>query len=120
MSDREQYVCTNDLKTERLSVKTGVLQGSALGPFFFLIYMHDLLDVSDRAEKPMLADDTTLFQSGKETQCLLSSEMKPDCEMFLLNKLTINPAKCEAMCFGRGRPEKINIGSAELNHKTSR
>ena len=45
--------------------------------------------------------------------------MKPHCEKFLLDKLTINPAKCEAVCFGRGRLKKTIIGAAEMDHKTS-
>ena len=67
----------------------------------------------------MFADDTTLFQSSKGTQCLLLSEMKPVCDWFPSNKFTVNPNKCEAMCFGRGKPETIRRGSAELDHKTS-
>ena len=59
------------------------------------------------------------IQSGEETQCLLSWERKSVCDWFSSNKLTNNPVKCEAMCFGRGKPEKIKIGSAELDHKTS-
>ena len=101
-----------------LSIKTGVPQASVLGPFLFLKYTNDLPDVSDKAEITMFADDT-LLQSGKGTQCLLSSEMEPVCDWFSSNKLTINPTKCEAVCFGHGKPEKIKMGSAELEHKTS-
>ena len=109
----------NDFETERLSLTTGVPKGSVLGPFLFLININDLPDVSDKAEITMFADDTTLIQSGKGTQCLFPSEMKPVCDWLLSNKLTIIAAKCEAMCFSRGKPEKIKIGSAELDHNTS-
>ena len=29
--------------------------------------------------------------------------------------MTINAAKCDAMCFGRDKSEKVKIGSAELS-----
>ena len=67
----------------------------------------------------MFSYDTTIFQSGKGTQCLLSSERKPIYDGLSSSKLTINPVKHEATCFVRGKPEKFKIGYAELNHRTS-
>ena len=66
----------------------------------------------------MFVDDTTLFQFGKRTHCLLSSKMKPVCDWFSSSKLTFNPTKYEAMCFGRSQPEKIKIGPADMDHKS--
>ena len=38
-----------------------MLQGSALGPFIFLFYINDLLNVSEILSDVLFADDTTLF-----------------------------------------------------------
>ena len=119
LKNREQYVSINDLETERLMIKTGVTQSSVLGPILFLKYINDPFVVSDEAKIPMFSYDTTIFQSGKGTQCLLSSERKPIYDGLSSSKLTINPVKYEATCFVRGKPEKFKVGYAELNHRTS-
>ena len=117
LSDREQNVSMNDLEIEQLSIKVGDPQGSVLGPLVFLLYIDDLPYVSDNSEITMFADDTTKIQSGKGTQCMLSSEMKPVCHWFSSSILTNNPAKCEALCFGHGKREKIKKLFAELDYK---
>ena len=67
----------------------------------------------------MFPDDTTLIESGKRVDPLLSQEINCVRDWFSTNKLTVNPEKCEAMCFGYGNPDKIKIGVSELNYKAS-
>ena len=81
--------------------------------------MSDLSHISDKPEIPMFADDTTSIQSHKGSQHLLSSEMIPVCNSLWYNKLIPNRAKCAAMCFGFGKPDKTKQVSAELHHGTS-
>ncbi len=38
ITDRKQYVNIDDTDSEILSLRTGVPQGSILGPLFFIIY----------------------------------------------------------------------------------
>ena len=60
LSNRFQRVLLNGQTSEWLPVKTGVPQGSILGPLFFLIYINDLSDDLVSTVK-LFADDTSLF-----------------------------------------------------------
>ncbi len=46
LSNREQYVELDNVKSDMLDINTGVLQGSILGPLLFIIYINDMANVS--------------------------------------------------------------------------
>ena len=54
--------CRNAILSESLTVKTGVPQGSFLGPMLFLIYINDLKNILDENELSIFADDTTIVR----------------------------------------------------------
>ena len=58
LSDRKQHTALNGQCSTWGDVSTGLLQGSILGPQFFLAYINDLTDV--RCDVELFVDDTVI------------------------------------------------------------
>ena len=63
LTQRQQVVDFNGFISDTLENKTGVRQGSVLGPFFS-VYINDLPSCTDLFNMIMYADDTTLFSGA--------------------------------------------------------
>ena len=61
LSVRQQFVQINNIKSSLLPVKTGVPQGSILGPLVSIIYLNDISNASDIFKIILYADDSTLL-----------------------------------------------------------
>lgn len=64
LENRSQYVKYNGFNSSRLNIKCGVPQGSILNPLLFLVYINDIMDVSQTVTPVLYADDTNLIISG--------------------------------------------------------
>ena len=60
LSDRHQRVVLNGSHSEYTDIKSGVPQGSVLGPLLFLIYINDL-EKNIKSNVKFYADDTMLY-----------------------------------------------------------
>lgn len=58
LSERTQYTVINNVPSKRKPLRSGVPQGSIIGPYLFILYTSDLLDFPDSIK---YADDTTLI-----------------------------------------------------------
>ena len=68
LTNRKQCTKLNDNDSTIRTVKTGVPQGSTLGPLLFLTFIHDLLQVSEEAIFTLFADDAALTVHNKDLQ----------------------------------------------------
>ena len=102
LSNRQQYVEFNGVRSESCEIKCGVPQGSILGPLLFLLYINDLCNVSKVVDFILFADDTNIFFSHKDFNLLpgiLNSEMLKLTHWCRANKLSINFKKSNFMVF---------------------
>ena len=65
LSNRKQYVSINRYDSNLADVKSGVPQGSVLGPMLFLNYINDLKHVLKFCQVHHFVDDTNLLQFSK-------------------------------------------------------
>ena len=60
----------NGAKSTINIVKSGILQGSVLGPPLYLLYVESISQINLSAKNYMFADDTVLVISEKDTKNL--------------------------------------------------
>ena len=69
---RTQTVVVNGEKSKKAAVRSGIPQGTVLGPLLFVIYINDILDGIE-SNGLLYADDTKIFReitSEKDSLCL--------------------------------------------------
>ena len=106
MQRRRCYTVQNGIASDLNTVKSGLPQGSVLGPTLFSLYTSDLPEAITTATTYMYADDTTLYCIGDSIDAVIP-ELNKALEELLYwcktNSLLPHPKKCEAMILHRGR-----------------
>lgn len=105
LQDRQQYVQMNSCRSEFYYTRSGLSQGSTLGPTLFLIIINDLPKVLKTAHCLMFADDLKLFSAVDDVSCCqaLQKDIDAVVEWNHCNKLCFNITKCCTMTFSRSR-----------------
>ena len=67
LCDRQQRVMVKGVKSDWVSVLSGVRQGTALGPLFFSLYINDITE-DIHSELRLFADDCVCYREIKDTE----------------------------------------------------
>ena len=94
--------------SELLRIRSGVPQGSILGPLIFCIFINDLCNINlhPNSKLSLYADDTAVFNHGKtigEVQKSLQDDFDTICKWLDLNNMHLHPRKTKVMAFGHKR-----------------
>ena len=106
LSFRKQRVVLNGQASPWVSIETGVLQGSILGPLLFFIYINDLSDDLSTTAK-LFADDTSLFsivQNAITSASHLNHDLSKISNWTFQWKMSFNPdpsKKAQEVIFSR-------------------
>ena len=120
LSNRKQFAVINGIKSKTRTIKTGVPQGSILGPLLFLLYINDMEMVSEKLQTIIFADDTNIFLSGpniKDLTHILNTELTTLAEWLTRNRLSLNIKKTHFMVFKPKRNSKYETPSIEINNE---
>ena len=109
LTDRFQYVQFENSESDLLEIKTGIPQGSILGPLFLSIMINDLVNSSNKFKFLMYADDTTIYFNLEDfpienREVLINNELEKVNKWLKLNKLAVNVDKTKSMLFHKRRP----------------
>lgn len=102
LTNRYQYVSLDDIKSSKQQVKTGVPQGSILGPTLFIVFINDIFELKTRGKLQLYADDAGITygeNSYEQLQHHMTEDLVKIKEWMDRNKLTVNFKKTEFMIY---------------------
>jgi hypothetical protein len=114
LSNRQQMVDINGVRSSTALVKFGVPQGSILGPLLFLIYVNDLpLSLNQNDTIVMFADDTSLLVKYSKDTITTNNKILESLfgvsQWFDDNNLLLNLTKTSAMHFSLKRSRETDV-----------
>ena len=104
LNGRKQYVNVYNIHSHLQTIKTGVPQGSILGPLLFLIYINDISNASNFSDMIKYSDDATIYKSIEKSNldtslANINTELDKIADWLQLNKLSLNVKKSKHIVF---------------------
>ena len=124
LENLKQYTEIDNIKSNMLSITTGVPQGSILGPLLFIIYINDFAQASKMFTFLIYADDTTLSSTlnvfsdnthDRNLEFLINEELVKINDWLKINKLSLNVVKSKFMIFQKKR-KNIQILNLKIDN----
>ena len=125
LTNRIQYVKYDTHQSTLKQIKTGVPQGSILGPLLFSIYINDLVTVNSQFKFLMYADDTTIYFdiedfNNNEIENQINNELNKMNIWLKQNRLSLNAEKTKCMIFHTRQrhiePRQFSIDGKEIEN----
>ena len=119
--NRSAQVSYNDVLSEAQQLKSGIPQGSILGPLLFVLFFNDITDIID-TNIVKYADDTVIYWADKDVTNLskiLTNEMAKLEKWMDENELILNAkkGKTEVLVFGTAQRLKRQSGEICVRYK---
>ena len=112
LSDRYQYTQVNGSNSKLGLIRTGIPQGSVLGPILFLLYINDLTK-SVQSHVTLFADDSNIFDRMEENGTNnLDNTLSIENSWMKSNKLKCNLDKSKALILANHLKLKSSISLA--------
>jgi hypothetical protein len=121
LTNRQQYVKSNNLTSTKRIIKCGVPQGAILSPTLFNIFINDITNLPLIGKIIIYADDICLMYEdfhANDIVKFIESDLKKLNEWFLANKLSLNILKTKFMIISPKHIKNTNINSPKLNNIT--
>ena len=122
LTNRSIKVNINGRMSHSSPLHSGVPQGSVLGPLLFILFINDMCYLKIKSNMVLFADDTTISLAGKNPATIiesLESDLIILTEWLKNNKLVLNVAKSQAMCFNSNLKLPKTAQSERLKLKIS-
>lgn len=116
----KQFVDVLGEKSTMKDVKSGVPQGSVLGPILFSLFVNDYATSLTHAKAILYADDTALLiscNSVAEAQTLASEDLARTLRWFNTNKLVLNIKKTKFLIFSSRQKHLSHVCNLKVDGK---
>ena len=124
LSDREQVVVLNGVRSDIAKVLSGVPQGTVLGPLLFILFINDLEQVVNSSTVSFFADDTRISKqiSCYEDCMLLQDDLYKILDWSRSNNMKLHEQKFELLNHlhnGKSSLSELPFAVESLQYKVS-